>query len=236
MKGICYVAATLLALAAISYTPARSANGSPGQAVGQAPAEGHQARIELTAPETGRIGELIRFDLSESDVDSIKWLLVPGSADFETYNSGRNAVFSARVAGEYMFIIAAAKDGTVDVITHIITIKGPPERPATESLTQWIPYWLYPLNLPKDEASALAGSFESVSSRITELSTPEGIIEATAQGTREALGASLTSWKPLLGKIQVALAKRAHAGSLTSPQQHKETWSEIAKGLRSYAQ
>ena len=193
------------------------------------------AKVAIDAPTRGRVGELIRFDLTRSEADSIKWLLLPDSVDFEVYQEGRRAVFSARAPGSYMFIIAVAKAGTVDVVTHTVKIEGPPPKPESTSLTEWVPYWLYPMQLDPKLALKLAVSFEEVSDRITALSTPKGIIEATAEANRAALGDELDTWKPLLKKIQASLANMARAGVLTTPEQHKETWLQIAKGLRKYA-
>jgi len=199
------------------------------------PQHGQEAAIVVDAPTKGRVGELIRFDLTKSIAASIKWRLLPDSADFQVYEDGRRAVFSARTAGEYMFIIAAANGDTVDVVTHTVKIEGPPPKPESSSLAEWVPYWLYSMQLDPKTAIELAESFESVSDRITAISTPKGIIEATAEANRAALGDELETWKPLLKKIQAALANQARAGTLATPDQHKETWLEIAKGLRKYA-
>lgn len=195
-----------------------------------------QAKIIVDAPTRGKVGELIRFDLTKSTADSIKWLLRPESSDFESYDDGRKAVFSARTPGEYVFIIAVSKAGTVDVVTHTVTIEGPPEKPTTPDLALWIPYWLYNMQLPKEEALALAQGFELTASRITPLSTPEGIIKATSEANHAALGASIGAWQPLLVKLQAAMKNRAEAGQLVTPEQHKEMWLEIARGLRKYAE
>jgi hypothetical protein len=193
-----------------------------------------QAIIVLEAPTRGKVGELIRFDLTKSEADSFKWL-APGE-DFEVYANGTRAVFSARAPGEYTFTVAAALNGTVDVVKHTVTITGPPKKPETASLAEWIPYWLYPMQLDKEEALMLAVSFEDVAERITAISTPKGIIEATAEANRTALNGSLPAWKPLLVKVQASLANKARAGLLSTPEQHKETWNEIATGLRRYAE
>lgn len=195
-----------------------------------------KAEIVVDAPTKGRVGELIRFDLTKSVAASIEWRLLPASPDFEVYEDGRRAVFSARAAGEYMFIIAAASGDTVDVITHTVRIEGPPAKPESSDLAEWVPYWLYPMQLDQEMALRLAESFEDVAGRITALSTPKGIIEATSEANRAALGDELEIWVPLLKKIQAALANMAQAGTLATPEQHKETWMEIAKGLRKYAQ
>ncbi len=194
------------------------------------------AKIVIDAPTRGRVGELVRFDLTKSVAGSVKWLLNPVTPDFVAYDNGRRAVFSARAPGEYVFVIAVANDDTVDVVRHVIRIEGPPTKPESQSLAEWVPYWLYPMQLDKEEALSLAQSFEETSARITALSTPKGIIEATSEANRAALGDSLPTWVPLLKKIQAALANKAKAGTLATPEQHKEAWMEIAAGLRKYAQ
>ena len=245
MKGFLYVFTLTVALA----TPTMcNSGGTASQAFGQDQATpetvvqvGHEgvetetAKVIIDAPTRGRVGELIRFDLTRSVADSIMWRLLPASGDFESYDEGRRAVFSARTPGDYMFIIAVAKGGTVDVITHTVHIEGPPAKPDTHSLTEWVPYWLYPMQLNREEALKLAQSFEDVAGRITAISTPKGIIEATAEANRTALGNSIEAWKPLLIKIQAALGNKAKAGTLMTPDQHKEVWLSIAKGLRKYA-
>lgn len=236
MKGLCYVVAAMFAMAPLQAGSADTTDGPGVEVVQQSDEQVQRAEVIIEAPVKGAVGELIRFDLSQSVADEIRWRLIPDCPDFESYDAGRKAVFSARAPGEYMFIVAAAKGGTVDVVTHVVTIVGPPKEPTTPDLSQWIPYWLYPLQLDKTEAVALAKGFEETASRITPLSTPKGIIEATAEANRKALGASIGAWRPLLAKLQAAMKNRAATGELTTPAQHKEMWLEIAKGLYKYAE
>ena len=65
----------------------------------QTPPEPTTAQVVLDAPDTARVGDLIRFDASESTADSYKWIH-PETKDFLTYDDGKHAVFSARVRGE----------------------------------------------------------------------------------------------------------------------------------------
>jgi len=241
MKGLTYVLALAIALTTVpigtagpTTEPAGPSDQSAGAEVGT-PVQQETAAIVINAPTKGRVGELIRFDLTKSVADSVKWIVQPATPDFETYEDGRRAVFSARTPGDYVFFISVAKGGTVDSLIHTVRIEGPPPKPETQSLADWIPYWLYPMQLNTSEAEILAASFEDTAARITALSTPKGIIEATAEANRAAMGKSLSKWKPLLKKIQAALANRAKAGTLTTPDQHKEAWLEIARGLRKYA-
>jgi hypothetical protein len=191
-----------------------------------------EAKIVLVAPDSARIGELVRLDVSESVADSFQWLLVPDSVDFEVFADGRKAVFSARTEGDYRFIIACAKDGTVDVITHVVRVIGPPPMPESDSLAEWIPFWLWTYQLPAEQAEALAAAFESVAAEAPRLKTPTEWAQATAEATRRTLGDDLNAWKPILDRIGKAIAKQASEGSLQTPDQHAKIWMEIAEGLR----
>jgi len=211
------------------------------------------AQVVVNAQELGEVGELIRFDVSESNAESFKWLLVPESVDFEVYDNGKRAVFSARKPGEYMFIVACAYKGTVDVTTHVVTIIGldpqpDPNDPDDEhpvvpqpaegaSLIEWMPYWCSQAKCPKDETMRLAASFESVAATISAgvNTTPQEIITATSEANRQALGVSMQAWMPVLQNLQAELKTRAEMGMLTTAEQHAETWREIAEGLRGYA-
>ena len=230
MKSVCILAILLVSL---PVSIAGTTDGPSSPVVQQSDEQVH-ASIILQAPTKGKVGELIRFDLTKSEADSIKW--ISPTEDFEAYANGTRAVFSARTPGEYTFTVAAALGGTVDVVTHTVIITGPPKKPETATLVEWIPYWLYPLQLDKAEAIKLAESFEDVASRIDTLSTPKGIIEATATANRAALGTRIAAWKPLLVKVQASLTNKSRAGLLKTPEQHKETWNEIATGLRRYAE
>jgi hypothetical protein len=210
------------------------------------------AQVVVNAQELGEVGELIRFDVSESNAESFKWLLVPESVDFEVYDDGKRAVFSARKPGEYMFIVACAYKGTVDVTTHVVTIVGPDPQPDPDdpdeypvvpkpaegaSLVEWMPYWCSQAKRPKDETMRLAASFESVAATISAgvNTTPQEIIAATGDANRQALGASMQAWMPVLQNLQAVLKTRAEVGTLTTADQHAEAWREIAEGLRGYA-
>jgi hypothetical protein len=194
-----------------------------------------EAKIVISAPSVVRIGELARLDISESVADSFKWLLVPQTPDFLVYDAGSRAVFSGRTAGEYQFIVACAKGGTVDVVTHVIRVIGPPAQPTTDSLTEWLPFWNWTLNLPADECDRLADSFEGVAAMAFDLDEPGDWIKATAAANRDALGERIDAWKPMLDRIGAVLKKRAESGALMTPEQHRDMWLEIAAGLREAA-
>lgn len=205
------------------------------------------AKIVIKAPNEAKIGELVRFDVSASRAESFKWLLVPKSADFEVYNNGKRAVFSAREEGEYMFIVACAYKGTVAVTTHVVRVGNPGPKPgdypivpkpdAGAGVAKWIPFWCSLTVRPEVEARKLAESFEGIASTISAgvNTTPGEIIKATSEANRQALGDSLEAWKPVLLSLQNEFKNRANAGTLVSAEQHAEMWREVAKGLRTYA-
>lgn len=216
------IVALSLILALTLVTPVTTAT-----PVLQSNQEQEQAQLTIQAPDKAKIGELVKFDVSESVADSFKWTVKPTTDDFLTYDDGARAVFSARKAGTYQFIIACAKGGTVDVHVHILKVKGPPTEPTTDSLVEWIPYW--GRDMPTDEAQALAQSFRKVTE--ANLMAPEDWIKTTAQANKEALGGSIDDWKFVLDKIGQVLEKRAEDGSLSTPDDHKSLWLEIARGL-----
>jgi len=190
------------------------------------------AKLVLVAPTSARIGELVRLDVSESTAVEFRWLLVPDSVDFLVYDSGSRAVFSGRKAGEYQITIGCAVGGTLDVVSHTIRIIGTPKVPAQGAFDELIPYWMWSDSRPSEECQALAASFESIAARIEELPTPTDWIEATAKANRAVLGDQIDVWSGVLEKIGSELLRKAQAGELTTPEEHRKVWLEIAEGLR----
>lgn len=212
---------------------------------------GKIAKVVIDVQEVAEVGELVRFDLTKSVAQSFKWILVPDIVDFEIYDGGQRAVFSARKPGDYMFIIGCGYEGTVDVAIHIVTVEGPvdpvdpvnpdnypviPQPDVNAGIDKWIPYWCSINKRPKDETEKLAGSFESVAAQIAAgiLQKTDDIIKATADANRRALGDSLLEWVPVLQELQTTMKTLAGQGKLSTPDQHQALWGEIAKGLRYY--
>lgn len=201
------------------------------QETNSAPAP-NQAKIVLVAPTSARIGELVRLDVSESNADSFKWLLVPDSVDFLVFDSGKRAVFSGREEGEYQIVVGCAKGNTIDFIIHTIKVVGPPALPTSGSFAELIPYWMWVTPFPTEECTALADSFGAIAARVDELQEPGNWIKATAEANHEALGTRIDAWGVVLDKIGAELAKKAEAGELNTPEDHQRVWLEIAEGLR----
>lgn len=205
------------------------------------------AEVVMRAQGEAEVGELVRLDLTGSVATSFKWLMVPATVDFQSYNNGENAHFSARKTGSYMFIVACAYGGTVDVMIHTVVVTGAtapdgatyPEiaLPQVDApVNNWVAYWCATNRRPKEEAKRLAASFENVATQIAAgvIQDPAEIITATAIANRAALGASLTSWIPVLEQLQARMKEQADAGELTTADEHRATWLVIAKGLREY--
>ena len=212
--------------------PAQDPPVSP--AVTQAPDDPAEAKLVLVAPYSCRIGELVHLDVSESSATSFKWRVTPGTDDFLVYDAGARAVFSARVAREYQFIVGCgAKDGSVDVIVHVIKVLAPPPMPQSDALTDWIPYWNWDLDLPRAEIEAVAASFEEVAANSDEFEDIGDFIKATAKASRKALGDRVEAWKPILDKVGANLSEKANTGVMTSTEECREEWLKVAAGLRS---
>jgi len=205
---------------------------SPSEAI-TTPDDPAEAKLVLVGPNSVRIGELVRLDVSGSTATSFKWRVTPGTDDFLVYDAGARAVFSARVAGEYQFIVGCgAKDGSVDVVVHIVKVLGPPPTPQTDALTDWIPYWNWTLDLPKAEIESVAASFEEVATSTDEFEDVGDFIKATAKASRKALGDRIGAWKSILDKVGANLSEKAETGAMTSPEECREEWLRVAEGLR----
>jgi hypothetical protein len=192
-----------------------------------------EAKLVLVAPHSCRIGELVRLDASQSSATSFKWRVIPGTDDFEAYDAGARAVFSARVAGEYKIIVGCgAKDGSVDVVVHILKVLGPPPMPQSDNLTDWIPYWNWNLDLPRAEIEAIADSFEEIAANADESDDIGDFIKATAKASRKVLGDRVEVWKPILDKVGANLSEKAETGAMTSTEECREEWRRVAEGLR----
>jgi len=207
------------------------------------------AKIVLKAPAKAEVGELVRFDLSDSTAQSFTWILVPESIDFIQYDGGERAAFSARKPGPLMFFISCAYEGSSAAIVHTITIVGPkvpdPVKPdlsiikpgINADFSQWVVYWCTVNKCAKNEAAALAVSFESVAAQINAgiLQRADSIITTTARANKAALGDSLSQWLPVLQELQTTMKTMASRGALSTPDQHQTLWLTIAKGLHTYA-
>lgn len=188
--------------------------------------------IILRAQDTAEIGELIRLDASESEVDGITWQIIPDTPDFEVIEDGRRAFFSSRVPGEYLIIIAAAKDGIPYLEHHSLTVIGELPEPGPETVAAKVRRWaadVEPYEGKDAHQKALAGVFQKLA-EADEISVDD-MLEATATANTAVLGDSLDYWLPLLEPLGEELDALMEAGKLETRSDYAKVWTEISKGL-----
>lgn len=212
----------------------------------QADAVVDNSLVKLNAPTEARVGELVVLDVSASDVESFEFKVIPETKNFIVDTNDKRAVFSSETPGEYLFIVAGAKDGKVSVVTHKIIVAGgtvTPGTPVIATLDSQVKTWADPVvsATKRDEALKLAQSFTSVAS-IVEQSVASGqlmsiddIVAATVTSNKAALGTSLDAWAPFRTGLSAYLKSRADAGELSDMASHVATWKAIAVALESYA-
>lgn len=200
------------------------------------PTDPNAANVILKAPNKARLGELVVLDVTESNATSFKWRLHQKTKNFLVIDGGKRAVFSAEAGGTYTFVIAGAKNDSVDVKIHTIRVDGGPAEPS-DDIAAKISSWSEPVNSPtkKDDAVRLAKSFMTVAGDIKADTTPAEIVEATKKSNRVALGDNLKYWEPFLIELQKELQVAAQAGKLPDAMAHADMWQKIADGLTQYA-
>lgn len=80
----------------------------------------------IDGPKTGRVGDLIVLDGSQSVGDGFRWIVPEG---LQTLNCGQGGpgqlAFASGKAAAYTFtLIAADKEASIDYVTHTVTITG----------------------------------------------------------------------------------------------------------------
>ena len=190
------------------------------------------AQVVLVAPAEVAPSQLVILDAGESTADSITWSCEPKTANWLVIDNGRRAVFSG-ASGEYLFIVAAAKGGSVDVKTHRIKItEGAPD----ESLKAKIAEWAEPIQSPskRDDLIRLSQSFASIASAVEVGGlSPENILAATKTSNQAALGANAAYWQPLFNELTAYL--QADAENLTDAPSLAAKWREISAALAEYS-
>lgn len=189
----------------------------------------------LRAQDEAEVGELVRLDASESEVDGITWQILPDTSDFEVIEDGRRAFFSAREesAGKsFLIIVAGAKGGTPYLKHHTLKIKGEPAPPKPETVASKVKRWAASVEDyagKAEHAKALAGVFRKLAE--ADDVTVDDMLDATATANTAVLGADLDKWLPLLEPLGEELDTLTEAGELNSRGDYKEVWLLIAEGI-----
>lgn len=235
--GVAIVAAAVLAgMKHSTLTPA------PDPAPAPEPAS---ATVEIVAPTSVKVGELVVLSVEDSDARSFTWQVVPPTKHFMVIDGGKRAVFSSPDAGAYLFIVGAAKADSVDLKTHKLMVKSdekpvPAPAPAPGSaLAAKVRALADAVNSPakKAEAAKLSHAFAGIAAAVSAgaISDPADIVSATKEATKTSLGTSLPAWTSFLQGLQSELKVMADAGKLPDAKAHAATWDEIAKALQAFA-
>lgn len=192
-------------------------------------AEGFQ--VGITAPTEVKLGDLVILEVTGEAAASYKWKIVPESDNFLVIDNGKRAVFSHGIEGNFMFILAAAKDGDVDVVTHDLRVVGKPSYSGIETKVR---QWVRGVNTTKDEAEKLANSFKTVAmvARSGQIRDIEGFIQATKVANQDAIGANLESWAPFRAALNQELTSKHEAGELPDLDAHIQYWIELSEALK----
>lgn len=215
----------------VAEGPTLDSRGYTFPIAGQDPVE--EVGIVIDAPEFCDVGELVRLDATESQVDGLTWQVLPYTEDFEVIEDGRRAFFSARPGGApaYLFIVAGAKDGKPYLQHFTITVKGQlPPGPLT--LSQQVASWVSKVQDYEEKDAhclALANVFRELA--VKEDVSVDQILEATALANTAVLGEDLDKWVPFLESLGKELDAILEAGALKTREDYKDTWVAIADGL-----
>jgi len=188
--------------------------------------------IELSAPLTCEVGELVEFSAFASNVDSLVWEIIPKTPDFRVMAKSRVAFFSARPSssGEsFRLVLAGAKGGEAFLFHQVITVKGPTVAPS--KMQAAVNLWA--TLVPKAEnrsakLRAMAGVFRQLAESEIEV---DKILDATAIANSAVLNGDLEVWIPFLDAMGTEIDRLGDAGELDTPSQYRKTWREIADAL-----
>ena len=191
--------------------------------------------IVLRAQDECEVGELVRLDATESDVDGLTWQILPATPDFEIIEDGRRAFFSARgeSAGKsFLIIVAGAKGGQPYLTHHTIDVIGVAPEPGPETLATTVRRWVRNVEEyegRKVQGLALAQVFRKLAT--ADDITVEQILEATATANSAVLGDNLQKWLPFLEPLGQELDTLTEAGKLCTREDYKNVWLSIADGI-----
>jgi hypothetical protein len=139
----------------------------------------------------------------------------------------------------FTVVIATYQGGKLSLSIVPVTIGGAQPVIPVEPLTgtallvqQWSAD--VPADVRVPSALRLAASFESLAAKIGAgvLKTPKEIVTEAQASNKEALAADRDKWSGVMEKLRVHLNAEAAAGRLSSSEQHRLLFMDIAKGLR----
>ena len=171
-----------------------------------------QPEAKIDAPISGRIGDLVIFNASESKgVKNYKWKSITETQGFLVIDNGSRAVFSTHFPGQYTFILAvSAENGDLDLVSHTITVGmglqgvdieqavGVQKLKLNESLEDKVKEWIKGVKSENkiQESNKLAGSFKTAANLIKtgNVTEEEELFKATKTFAKSDLGEGIVNW------------------------------------------
>lgn len=185
------------------------------------------SEMVVKIPAEVEIGELVRMDASENDVEGITWRIIPETPDFVIVDNGRRAFFSSRSGGEFLVIVAGARDGLAFLYVQTLTVTGSPVPSSGLALkfSQWIKK---APNADLTKLPGMAGVFRNLATGNTPI---EEMLDATALANSAVIGDSVDGLAPFLDALGKELDRLDKAGALETREDYQSVWLEIAAAL-----
>ncbi len=222
-----------------------TANGKLNHVAGQDDTPNvEKPEVVIEAPKSVKVGDMIVIDLSKSIGTGFDMIIIPEPPQVKVFDDGKVVVTATGYkTTEFLVIVACALDGKSDVKTQTIKVVGPqpvvPVNPG-ENMLGKVQEWCAGVTSPtqRDDAIKLSQSFASLASVIENgtFQTPAEIIAATKTSNRDALGANLEHWIPLLDGLMNELKAMSKAGMLPDAKSHGPVWRSVSEGLKAYAE
>lgn len=202
-----------------------------------------KAVLKIKCPDSVEVGDMIEVDATSSTAESFMWRLPDPKESYRIIDNGRRALISAKAPGEVRVVVACAVDGSVALGEFTITVKPssgskpvsplkPLPKITADTFEGRLKQALDGLPEPGPARSKIRTAFEHVSDLIDigTITDAEKIIELTQKKIKS--NDEYAAWRPALAELEAEMQKRAEAGSLVTPEQHKKMWAEVIDLLK----
>ena len=190
--------------------------------------------IKYEAPATVAAGTVGIIDVSATGADSYAYSVHPPLA-CHVFEGGTKLVFASPGGGEFVFVVAAAKDGQIGLVEITIPVEGgvpEPVPPSPETFKSRLTSAVATVShaTKSKEADSLAANYETVASMISAgiIKDPEQIEKVTLERNVETLGPNRQAWSRVSAVVTAEITAREEAGTLN----YADLWREIAAVLR----
>lgn len=196
-------------------------------------------KIQLNVTNICGVGELVRIDLRKSTVaTTLVVVTIPdllATEDFEIIEEGRRAFFSSRVPGEFLVIVAGAKNDKPYLLYQRISVEGDGDTPSpiVVSLSTKVAGWVRKVEA-YEQRNAHGLALVGVFTRLSDSSDVaiDDMLEATALANSAVLGSDLSKWEGFLDGLGTTLDDYLNADQLSTREDYRQVWKQIAKGIR----